>query len=45
MSGWSVTSPWIFFGVASVVVAYILFMMVARRKGERGGEFGRENDL
>lgn len=45
MSGWSVTSPWVFFGVAGAVVAYILFMMVARRKGERGGDLRREGDL
>ncbi|QEH36774.1 hypothetical protein OJF2_53590 [Aquisphaera giovannonii] len=45
MSRWTVTDPWIFFGVAGAVVAYVLYMMVMKRKGEREGEFGRERDL
>ncbi len=35
MSRWIVTNPWVFFGVGGAVVAYLLFMMVRRRKGER----------
>jgi hypothetical protein len=35
MSRWVVTNPWIFFGAGGAVVAYLLFMMVRRRKGER----------
>ena len=32
-----VTDPWIFFGVAGVIVAYLLYMMIRKRKGERPG--------
>jgi hypothetical protein len=35
MSRWVVTNPWVFFGIGGTVVAYLLFMMVRRRKGER----------
>jgi hypothetical protein len=35
MSRWEVTNPWIFFGTGCAIVAYLLFMMVRRRKGER----------
>jgi hypothetical protein len=35
MSHWVVTNPWVFFGISGPVVAYLLFMMVRRRKGER----------
>lgn len=36
MSRWVVTNPWVFFGIGGAIVAYLLFMMVRRRKGERG---------
>jgi len=35
MNRWVVTNPWVFFGIGGAVVAYLLFMMVRRRKGER----------
>jgi hypothetical protein len=41
----SVTDPLVFFGVAGVVVAYLLYMMVRKRKGERPGEPDREPEL
>ena len=37
MKGWSVTDPGIFFGIAGAIVAYVLYMMIRRRKGERPG--------
>jgi hypothetical protein len=46
MSEWTITSPWIFFGVAGAVVAYVLYMMVSRRQGqEQDGEPGRGREL
>jgi hypothetical protein len=39
----NVTDPWIFFGVAGAIVAYLLYMMIRKRKGERPGF--RENEL
>jgi phosphate/sulfate permease len=35
MNRWAVTNPWIFFGIGGAIVAYLLFMMVRRRMGER----------
>jgi hypothetical protein len=32
---WEVKSSWVFLGIGALVVAYILSMMVRRRKGER----------
>lgn len=40
-----VTNPWIFFGVAGVIVAYLLYMMIRRRKGERPGSADHEHEL
>jgi hypothetical protein len=40
-----VTDPWIFFGVAGVIVAYLLYMMIRKRKGERPGSRDIEPDL
>ncbi len=40
-----VNDPWIFFGVAGVVVAYLLYMMIRRRKGERSGTPDHEPEL
>ncbi len=34
MSRWVVTNPWVFFGVGTAVMAYLLFMMVRRRRGD-----------
>jgi len=40
-----VTNPWVFFGVGGVVVVYLLYMMIRRRKGERAGRPDREPEL
>jgi phosphate/sulfate permease len=37
-----ITNPWIFFGVAAVVVAYLLYTMIRKRTGERPGHEDRE---
>ncbi len=42
MTGWTITNPLIFFGVAGAVVAYVLYMMIRKRKGERSGAASRE---
>jgi hypothetical protein len=45
MQNWSITDAKIFFGVAAAIVAYILYMIIRRRKGERGGLRKREVEL
>lgn len=40
-----VTSPYVFFGVAGLIVAYLLYMMIRKRKGERPGNTVREPEL
>jgi hypothetical protein len=40
-----VTSPFWFFGVAGLIVAYLIYMMIRRRKGERPGNSVREPEL
>jgi len=45
MEHWPITNPWVFFGVAGSVVVYLLYMMIRRRKGERGGGPDREPEL
>jgi hypothetical protein len=40
-----ITNPWIFFGAATVFVAYLLSMMFRTRKGERPGHEDREPEL
>jgi hypothetical protein len=45
MSGWSITDPRIFFGVAALVVGYVCYMMIRKRKGERPGVAGRDLEL
>lgn len=40
-----VTNPYWFFGVAGAVVAYLLYMMIRKRKGERPGTAVREPEL
>lgn len=45
MSGWTIKDPWIFFGIAGAVVAYVLYMMIRRRKGERPSAAGSELEL
>jgi hypothetical protein len=45
MNGWSITNPWIFYGAGAALVAYLLYTMVRRRKGERAGVRRREPEL
>ncbi len=47
MSRWMITDPLIFFGVAGAIVAYVLYMMIRKRKGQREGSqaAGRELEL
>jgi hypothetical protein len=45
MNHWSITNPWVFFGLGGALVAYLLYMMVRRRKGERAGVTNREPEL
>ncbi len=45
MSGWAITDPRIFFGIAAAIVAYVLYMMIRKRKGERPGVASREIEL
>jgi hypothetical protein len=40
-----ITDPRVFFGVAIVVVAYILYMILRRRKGLRAGHGHSEAEL
>jgi hypothetical protein len=40
-----VTDPFVFYGIAAVVVSYLLYMMIRRRKGERPGFEDREPEL
>ncbi len=41
----TITDPRIFFTIATVLVAYVLYMMIRRRKGERPGAASREPEL
>jgi hypothetical protein len=45
MNQWPVKDPWIFFGAAGAIVAYLLYMMIRRRKGERAGFAEKETEL
>jgi hypothetical protein len=45
MNHWMVTDPWIFYGVAGALVAYLLYMMIRRRRGERAGLADNEPEL
>jgi hypothetical protein len=45
MTHWSITDPRIFFTVAGALVAYVLYMMIRKRKGERPGSVSREPEL
>lgn len=41
----SITDPLVFFGCAGAVVAYLLYMMIRKRRGERPGFADREPEL
>ncbi len=40
-----VTSPYIFFPAAAIVVGYLLYMMIRKRRGERPDSRIQEPDL
>ncbi len=40
-----IKNPWYFFGPAAAVVAYLLYMMIRKRRGERPGVTNREPEL
>ncbi len=40
-----ITSPLIFLGLSALLVGYVLYMMIRRRKGERPGHPDREPEL
>jgi hypothetical protein len=40
-----VKNPLIFLGISAAIVAYLLYMMIRRRKGLRPGEKNREPEL
>ncbi len=40
-----VNDPWVFFGVSAALIAYLLYMMIRKRKGERAGVVDREPEL
>lgn len=40
-----VKNAWVFFSVAGAVLAYLLYMMIRKRKGERSGVSDREPEL
>ncbi len=41
----SVNNAWVFLGVSGIVIAYLLYMMIRKRKGERPGVPDREPEL
>ena len=43
--GREVKNAYVFFGVASLILAYLLYMMIRKRKGERPGSMDRETEL
>jgi hypothetical protein len=45
MNNWSIKDPMVFFALAGALVAYILYMMIRRRKGLRVGHAHREAEL
>ena len=45
MNGWMITNPWVFFGAGGALVAYLLYTMLRRRKGERTGVRERDPEL
>jgi len=39
---WWITDPWVFFSISGLLVAYLLYTMIRKRKGGRPGEGDRE---
>ncbi len=40
-----VNNPYVFFGASALVVAYLLYISIRKRKGERPGAAVREPEL
>jgi hypothetical protein len=45
MNNWSITDSRVFFSLAGALVAYILYMIIRRRKGLRAGHGRSEAEL
>ncbi len=45
MNDWSIKNPLIFFPLAGALIAYIVYMMIRRRKGLRAGDGRSEAEL
>ncbi|MDB5352113.1 MAG: hypothetical protein JWN86_3360 [Planctomycetota bacterium] len=45
LSRFAIHSAWIFYPAAGLFVAYLLYTMIRKRKGERPGEHAREPEL
>jgi len=45
MNSWWITSPTVFYGLSALLVAYVLYMMIMKRKGERPEHVGRDSVL
>ncbi|WP_165251067.1 hypothetical protein [Paludisphaera soli] len=45
MNRFWITNPAVFYTLGGLLVAYVLYMMIARRKGERPEHAGREPEL
>jgi hypothetical protein len=39
-----IENPWIFYAAAGLLVGYVLFMMIRRRRGERPGSLDRDRE-
>ena len=45
LSRFQITSPAVFFTASGLVVSYLLYMMIRKRRGERPGSQVKEIDL
>jgi hypothetical protein len=45
LNPWIITNPYVFYGISGLLIAYVLFTMIRKRKGERPGQEGREPEL
>jgi hypothetical protein len=40
-----INNPYVFYGASALVIAYLLYLMLRKRKGERPGTTVREPEL
>jgi len=45
MNSWWITSPTVFYSLSALLVTYVLYMMIVKRKGERPEYIGSESEL